>query len=128
MKTFKDYLSEDYSIFPKSEKDIDKLGDIKQDKTNLKNLYTHIQDKSSSLMKDPIAIDPKKGPIKVSRSVFHFLDKSQIKSDFGITINDGEGSRNSSGEPSGAEWENVITSRYNNLIGELDADKDANEI
>ena len=47
MKTFKDYLSEDYSIFPKSEKDIDKLGDIKQDKTNLKNLYTHIQDKSS---------------------------------------------------------------------------------
>lgn len=122
MKTFKDYLSEDYSIFPKSEKDIDKLGDIKQDKSNLKKLYTHIQDKSSSLMKDPIAIDPKKGPIKVSRSVFHFLDKSQIKSDFGITINDGEGSRNSSGEPSGAEWEDLIVHAYNELNGSASFD------
>lgn len=47
MKSFNEFLKEGYSIFPKSESDIDKLGALKQDKNQLKKLYKHIQDKSS---------------------------------------------------------------------------------
>lgn len=120
MKSFNEFLKESYSIFPKSESDIDKLGALKQDKTQLKKLYKHIQDKSSSLMKDPIAINPEKPSVKVSRSVFHYIDKAEVKKEFGITVNDGEGSRKSKGEPSGAEWEDLIVHAYNEINGKVD--------
>ena len=48
-------------------------------------------------------------------------------------IDVGKGTPTKQGEksgkaPSGAEWENVITSSYNKLMGDADADKDANEV
>ena len=37
------------------------------------------------------------------------------------------GGKGSTGEPSGADWENIITRHFNELIGKLEHDKNANE-
>ena len=129
--TQQNQVSEAYNIFPKSEKDIDNLkNDISiKDIEKLKGLFTAVRKKSGK-MTDPIALDPKQQVVKIARDVVPKLDLPSLEKKFDIKVTEGDGSGRKSGKkgPSGAEWENVITSRYNNLIGEPDADKDANEI
>ena len=124
-------VSEAYNIFPKSEKDIDNLkNDISiQDTEKLKSLFTAVRKKSGS-MTDPIALDPKKQEVKIARDVATKLDLPSLKKEFGISVTagDGSGRKGSKKGPSGAEWENVITSRYNKKIGKPNADNDANEV
>ena len=129
--TQQNQVSEAYNIFPKSEQDIDNLkNDISiKDIEKLKGLFTAVRKKSGK-MTDPIALDPKQQVVKIARDVVPKLDLPSLEKKFDIKVTEGDGSGRKSGKkgPRGAEWENVITSRYNNLIGEPDADKDANEI
>jgi len=124
-------VSEAYNIFPKSEKDIDNLkNDISiKDIEKLKGLFTAVRKKSGK-MTDPIALNPKKQEVKIARDVATKLDLPSLKKEFGISVTagDGSGRKSSKKGPSGAEWENVITSRYNKKIGKPNADKDANEV
>ena len=124
-------VSEAYNIFPKSEKDIDNLkNDISiKDIEKLKGLFTAVRKKSGK-MTDPIALNPKKQEVKIARDVATKLDLPSLKKEFGISVTagDGSGRKGSKKGPSGAEWENVITSRYNKKIGKPNADKDANEV
>ena len=127
-------LSEAYDILPKSEKDIDSLNISPLiDKKQLKKLFTVIRKKSGDVT-DPIALDPKKKEIKVFRSVATELDLPALSKEFGIDLVPGQGSRSSKIDskkekpPSGAEWESIITSEYNKLLGEPNFDKEANNI
>ena len=119
--TQQNQVSEAYNIFPKSEKDIDNLkNDISiKDIEKLKGLFTAVRKKSGK-MTDPIALDPKQQVVKIARDVVPKLDLPSLEKKFDIKVTEGDGSGRKSGKkgPSGAEWENVITSRYNNLIGD----------
>ena len=150
-------LYEGFSIPISSVGDVDswnKENKSKVDVKLIKALLKHIKDKKYKILNPkgndaPIA-GSDKGKIKVRidkpddvNSIMNFIKdtkgfvvkKNKNNDDIvtGIGFGSGslpnlEGGKSSGKGPTGAEWENVITSRYNELIGQPNADKDANEI
>ena len=150
-------LYEGFSIPISSVGDVDswnKENKSKVDVKLIKALLKHIKDKKYKILNPkgndaPIA-GSDKGKIKVRidkpddvQSIMKFIKdtegfvvkKNKNNDDIvtGIDFGSGslpnlEGGKSSGKGPTGAEWENVITSRYNELIGKPNADEDANKI
>ena len=150
-------LYEGFSIPISSVGDVDswnKENKSKVDVKLIKALLKHIKDKKYKILNPkgndaPIA-GSDKGKIKVRidkpddvQSIMKFIKdtegfvvkKNKNNDDIvtGIGFGSGslpnlEGGKSSGKGPTGAEWENVITSRYNELIGKPNADEDANKI
>ena len=100
MKRFKNYyLSEAYTVIPKSEGEIDILK-IAMDKEKLKDLFKYIVAKTN--MPDPIAIQPNDSVnVKVHRSIASDLNLKSLSSKYDLKIVGGNGSRGKTGVHSG---------------------------
>lgn len=93
------YFSEAYTVFPKSEGEIDLL-DFSIDKESLKALFREVIAKSGG-MPDPIALQPNdKRNVKISRSVADNFNLSSLSKKYGFKVSAGEGSRGGRGSKS----------------------------
>ena len=126
------FLSEAYSFYPKSEKEIkNTLSDFPSENVqDILKLFTFLKSKD----KTPINIDLKKpNKINVSRDLNDFYNIDDIKTGASlntIKIKFGDGSGNTGNDapkPKGADWESLITHQYNNFLGNEKADTAAFE-
>jgi len=130
------FLSEAYSFYPKSEKEIkNTLSDFPSENVqDILKLFTFLKSKDKSKDKTPINIDLKKpNIINVSRDLNDFYNIDDIKTGASlntIKIKFGDGSGNTGNDapkPKGADWESLITHQYNNFLGNEKADTAAFE-
>jgi len=126
------FLSEAYSFYPKSEKEIkNTLSDFPSENVqDILKLFTFLKSED----KTPINIDLKiPNIINVSRDLNDFYNIDDIKTGASlntIKIKFGDGSGNTGNDapkPKGADWESLITHQYNNFLGNEKADTAAFE-
>ena len=122
------FLSEAYSFYPKSEKEISKtLADWPHESVgDVIKLFNYLKGKGD---KTPINIDLKKQKdVNISRDLNDFYNIDDIKTGASlntIKIKFGDGSGNTGNDapkPKGADWESLITHQYNNFLGNEKAD------
>ena len=123
------FLSEAYSFYPKSEKEIkNTLSDFPSENVqDILKLFTFLKSKDKT--PTPINIDLKiPNIINVSRYLNDFYNIDDIKTGASlntIKIKFGDGSGNTGNDapkPKGADWESLITHQYNNFLGNEKAD------
>lgn len=101
MFKFNQYVSEAYTILPKSPEEIDNLDHLSDDqKKNIKDLHADIV--STTGMPDPLAlsVSPKNKSIKVARAVAVDLDLKKLSSKYNVKLTTGNGSRGGAGAKS----------------------------
>lgn len=130
MKSFKQHsglLFEAYDVIPNS---VDEIDDIVTtvDKEKLKAMYLAVVKDTG--VENPIALSSDKGneTVKLMRGLYPDASDTQLSKKYQLKVQTGNGSRSSGGSPSGAEWESIITSEYNRLIGSEGSDKNADKI
>lgn len=125
MKSFKTFLNEGFTHFPKSESDIDNLKFVPDDKKeNLKKLFAELSMNKSGI-KDPIALDATKpNIIKLMRVLSFDYNLKSLSKKYGFSITAGNGSRGGQGSASkGFSFEkNIVKDVERYIEAGLDAD------